>query len=102
MPAFYLPASGRGQELRGALLVCSILLTAPNAGECAEGAPQTPPPEQAAKYLVAEVNPVTGNAVCVNPRGAPVEPPPASALKPCKPRAHDKDDWTVYEHWSGC
>ncbi len=55
-----------------------------------------------AKCLVAEVNPVTGHAVCVNPRGAPVESPPASALRPCKPRARDKDDWTVYEHWSGC
>lgn len=55
-----------------------------------------------AKCLEAAVNPVTGHAVCINPRGAPVEPPSASALNPCKPRAHDKDPWTVYEHWSGC
>lgn len=55
-----------------------------------------------AKCLVAEVNPVTGHAVCINPRGAPVAPPPVSALRPCKPRAHDKEDWTVYERWSGC
>jgi hypothetical protein len=88
--------------LRGALLTFSILPSAPNARECAEGAPQTPPPEKTAKCLEAAVNPVTGHAVCINPRGAPVEPPPVSALKPCKPRAHDKDDWTVYERWSGC
>ncbi|HEY8247108.1 MAG TPA: hypothetical protein VIG38_07485 [Hyphomicrobium sp.] len=56
--------------LRCALLAFSILLLTPTAGECAEGAPQTPPPE--------------------------------TALKPCKPRAHDKDGWTVYECWSGC
>jgi len=55
-----------------------------------------------AKCLEAAVNPVTGFAVCVNPRGAPVEQPSASALHPCKPRAHDNDPWTVYEHWSGC
>ena len=89
-------------QLRGALWAFGILLLAPNAGECAEGAPQTPPPEQPAKCLVAEVNPVTGHAVCINPRGAPVEPPPVSALKPCKPRAHDEGGWTVYERWSGC
>lgn len=56
----------------------------------------------AAKCLEAVVNPVTGYAVCVNPHGAPVEQPSASALQPCKPRAHDNEPWTVYEHWSGC
>ena len=54
------------------------------------------------KCLEAVVNPVTGYAFCTNPRGAPVESPPVSALQPCKPRAHDNEDWTVYEHWSGC
>ena len=91
--------------LRCALLAFSILLLTPTAGECAEGAPQTPPEKPAGepvKCPEAAVNPVTGHAVCINPRGAPVEPPPVSALKPCKPRAHDKDDWTVYERWSGC
>ena len=55
-----------------------------------------------AKCLEAAVNPVTGDAICVNPRGAPVEPPPKAAFQPCKPRAHDSDPWTVYEHSSGC
>jgi len=64
--------------------------------------PREKPAVEPAKCLEAAVNPVSGHAVCINPRGAPVEPPPASALKPCKPRAHDKDDWPVYERWSGC
>jgi hypothetical protein len=56
-----------------------------------------------AKCLEAVVNPVTGYAFCVNPRGAPVEPPPRASLnRPCKPRVHDNDAFTVYEHWSGC
>jgi hypothetical protein len=61
--------------------------------------------EQAAapKCLQAAVNPVTGHAVCINPRGAPVDPPPAEAFnKPCKPRGHDDDPFTVYERYSGC
>jgi hypothetical protein len=55
-----------------------------------------------AKCLEAAVNPVTGFAFCINPRGAPVDPPPVSSLHPCKPRAHDNDPMTVYERWSGC
>jgi hypothetical protein len=54
------------------------------------------------KCLEAAVNPVTGYAVCVNPVGAPVEPPPLASFKPCKPREHDNEAWTTYEHWSGC
>jgi hypothetical protein len=78
-------------------------LYVPVHGEAGESANQ--PAEDAAvpeKCLEAAVNPVTGFAVCINPRGAPVDPPPASAFKPCKPRAHDDDPWTVYEHYSGC
>jgi hypothetical protein len=59
-------------------------------------------PATPAKCLEAAVNPVTGYTFCLNPRGAPVDPPPVSALHPCKPRAHDKEAWTTYEHWSGC
>jgi hypothetical protein len=59
-------------------------------------------PAVPAKCLEAAVNPVTGFAVCVNPRGAPVDPPPASSFHPCKSRPQDKEAWTVYEHSSGC
>jgi hypothetical protein len=55
-----------------------------------------------AKCLEAAVNPVTGYAVCVNPVGAPVDPPPVASFKPCKPREHDSEASTTYEHWSGC
>jgi hypothetical protein len=74
--------------------------SAPSAEE------QAPPPADSTastKCLEAVVNPVTGYAICTNPRGAPVAPPPpASFQRPCKPRAHDDDAWTVYEHASGC
>jgi hypothetical protein len=33
----------------------------------------------------AEINPVTGHALCIEPLGAPVEPPPNADLAPCKP-----------------
>jgi hypothetical protein len=57
----------------------------------------------APKCLEAAVNPVTGHALCINPRGAPVDPPPAEALnKPCRPRSHDDDPFTVYERYSAC
>ena len=75
-------------------------MVAQSAEESAQTAEESAPP---AKCLKAVVNPVTGHAICVNPRGAPVEPPPPSAFnRPCKPRAHDNEDWTVYEHGSGC
>ncbi len=92
------------KNVRRTLLAIGILLSLPVAGQCGDS--PTPAEKPAAappvKCLEAAVNPVTGHAVCVNPRGAPVDPPPVSALKPCKPRAHDKDGWTTYEHWSGC
>jgi len=77
------------------------------AEESTEPADKSPPPAQgstaSAKCLEAVVNPVTGYAFCTNPRGAPVEPPPPESFqRPCKPKAHDNDPWTVYEHASGC
>ena len=61
---------------------------AQSAEESAESEEKAAPP---AKCLEAAVNPVTGFAFCINPRGAPVDPPPVSSLHPCKPRAHDND-----------
>ena len=71
-------------------------LSAEQAAQSQDGGPKP------AKCLEAAVNPVTGYAVCVNPVGAPVDPPPVSSLQPCKPRAHDSEAWTTYEHYSGC
>jgi hypothetical protein len=58
------------------------------AGALIAGALLSPPPALAAaaaapKCKVAEVNPVTGNAVCVDPIGAPVPDPPADLVDPC-------------------
>jgi glucose dehydrogenase len=89
--------------LKTLLVAVGVTLWLPLAAQSAEES--NPSPEGAApppKCLEAVVNPVTGYAFCTNPRGAPVEQPSASALHPCKPRGHDHEDWTVYEHWSGC
>jgi hypothetical protein len=64
-------------------------------------AAQQPSEQASTKCLEATVNPVTGFAVCTNPPGAPVAAPPPPA-EPCKPRAHDNETGTVYEHWSAC
>lgn len=77
----------------------ALPVVAQSADEPAQSAEQ---PAAPGKCLEAVVNPVTGFAFCTNPRGAPVESPPKSAYKPCKPRGHDEDPWTVYEHYSGC
>ena len=80
-------------------LALCLLTTAKAADQQAQSADQGAKP---AKCLEAAVNPVTGYAVCVNPVGAPVEQPPVAHFQPCKPRAHDKEEWTTYEHGSGC
>jgi hypothetical protein len=89
----------------------AVMFWLPVAVQAAEETAQPPieaaQSEQAAappvKCLKAVVNPVTGHAICLEPKGAPVDPPPRSALqRPCPPRAHDEDPFTVYEHWSGC
>ena len=54
------------------------LITGAAAAEPSE--PAAPP-----KCLKAEINPVTGHVLCIDPLGAPVEPPPAEAKLPCKP-----------------
>ncbi len=98
-----LPRRRSGERATRALIAFLLFLAQPAAAGCEEKSPQPAAAVAApAKCLEAAVNPVTGDAICINPHGAPVERPPASALKPCKPRAHDQDPWTTYEHWSGC
>jgi len=46
------------------------------------------------KCLKAEVNPVTGHVLCIDPLGAPVEAPPPSASAPCKENPRAEGDWT--------
>ena len=66
------------QGLAGLALAAAILFAggqalAESAGDSASAAP---------KCLKAEVNPVTGHALCIDPIGAPVDPPPAAELPP--------------------
>jgi hypothetical protein len=60
------------------ILVAVSLLGGAAAAETAEEAPQP-------KCRKAEINPITGHVLCIDPLGAPVEPPPAEAKLPCKP-----------------
>jgi hypothetical protein len=80
-------------------LALSLVLSAQAADEAASPGNGAPPAEAAAppvKCLKAVVNPVTGHAICLEPKGAAVDPPPRSALqRPCPPRAHDADPFTV-------
>ncbi len=48
----------------------------------------------APKCLKAEVNPVTGHVLCIEPLGAAVEPPPAEAALPCKRPEDVRGQWS--------
>ena len=78
------------QGLAGLALAAAILFAggqalAESAGDSASAAP---------KCLKAEVNPVTGHALCIDPIGTPVDPPPAAELPPCKPDERGNEAWT--------
>jgi hypothetical protein len=46
------------------------------------------------KCLKAEVNPVTGHVLCVEPLGAPVDPAPSAAENPCRENPRAEADWS--------
>jgi hypothetical protein len=50
------------------------------------------PPDPICK--LAEVNPVTGHVLCLRPLGAPVDPPKADDIAPCKPDSRKDEAWT--------
>ena len=65
--------------MRTVAMTMALVLAA--AGQvAAEDAEQAAPP----KCVTAEINPVTGHVLCIDPLGAPVEAPPDAKL-PCKP-----------------
>ena len=66
--------------LLGAVTLAVLAGPAFAAGEEAGPAPQC---------RHAEVNPVTGHVLCIDPLGAAVEAPPADAMSPCEPLKHD-------------
>ena len=84
-------------------VVLGLAICLPTTAKAAEQQPQSADQGvKPLKCLEAAVNPVTGFAVCVNPVGAPIDPPPLADFQPCKSRTHDNEAWTTYEHWSGC
>jgi hypothetical protein len=72
----------------GAVALMATMGGSALAESAGDGAPPTAP-----KCLKAEVNPVTGHVLCLDPIGAPVDPPPAAEL-PCKPDQRSNEAWT--------
>jgi hypothetical protein len=68
------------RRLATGVLLGMILLG--GGAAAAESSDQARPAEQA-QCKRAEINPVTGHVMCIDPLGAPVAPPPEAAL-PCK------------------
>jgi len=80
------------KNLNWLLIAGGLALWLPMAAQAANDAVEpagqdaTPGEEQQAaapKCLQAAVNPVTGHAVCVNPRGAPVDSTSTSVMSTC-------------------
>ena len=67
------------QGLAGLAFVTAILFAGGQAFAESAGDPAS---AVAPKCLKAEVNPVTGHALCIDPIGVPVDPPPAAELPP--------------------
>ena len=67
------------QGLAGLAFATAILFAGGQAFAESAGDPAS---AVAPKCLKAEVNPVTGHALCIDPIGAPVDPPPAAELPP--------------------
>lgn len=68
--------------LLGAVAVVALAGTALAAGEAEP---------EAVQCRKAEVNPVTGHVLCVEPLGAAVKAPPSDAMSPCEPLKHTGD-----------
>ncbi len=84
------------RSLLAVLLIMTVLASGLAATEDA-----SPMAEDSAAYagnapacLQAEVNPVTGHALCINPLGAPVEAPPPSGMLPCASGPHTIEVWS--------
>lgn len=85
--------SGLRSGLAALALAAGLIGVVPVSAH-AESAGGDPASAGAPKCLKAEVNPVTGHVLCIDPIGAPVDPPPAVALPPCKPDERSDAAWT--------
>ena len=81
-----------GLPVCGAVLVVAALA----AGERARATDAGPGSADHAAQTCrkAEVNPVTGHVLCIDPLGAPVDAQPAASDVPCKADAHTDAGWT--------
>jgi hypothetical protein len=70
--------------------IAMILLGLTLAGGAAA---ETVAPAAEAKCVTAEINPVTGHVFCIDPLGAPVEPPPEEAKQSCKQDSRGQWTW---------
>ena len=80
------------QGLAGSVLAAAVVALAAFGSARAETAEGDP--DSALKCRKAEVNPVTGHVLCFDPIGAPVDPPPAAELPPCKPDERSNEAWS--------
>jgi hypothetical protein len=75
------------QGLAGLAIVAAIVFAGGHT--FAESADPAAP-----KCRKAEINPATGHALCIDPIGAPVDPPPAAELPPCEPNERSNEAWS--------
>ena len=75
-------------DVSAGLMFAAVVL----AGGIASAAPAEPAAKP--KCLKAEVNPVTGHVLCIEPLGAAVEPPPPEAALPCKKPEDARGQWS--------
>ncbi len=66
--------------------IVALLLGSAAAAQTAKQAPQQ-------TCLKAEINPVTGHVLCIDPLGAPAEPPP-EALRPTCKKEEARGQWS--------
>ena len=72
------------------MVMMALMLMAAAGQAAAENSEQAAPP----KCVTAEINPVTGHVLCINPLGAPVEAPPEEAKMPCKQDSRGQWTWS--------
>ncbi len=76
--------------MRTVAMTMALVLMAAAGQAAAENAEQAPSP----KCVTAEINPVTGHVLCINPLGAPVEVPPDEAKPKCKQDSRGQWTWS--------